>query len=147
MATTAMRKILSVVVLFAAAGCMGAGEEPQTEVKQGALACGHSPCKEGGPLSTGCGSYGCVATICSTDSFCCTTRWDATCVSEMASCPRRCDCSQVHTAGVPFYPDASPCTTAVYSGDTYCSDSWWDNVCVAETYLPVNSAACSPVCQ
>jgi hypothetical protein len=65
----------------------------------------------------------------------------------MVNCYRRCKCSDIHTAGLPFYPDASNCTTAIYSEDTYCSDVWWDNICVAETALPANIAACNPACQ
>jgi hypothetical protein len=111
------------------------------------IGCAHSPCKTGGPLNMYCGMYSCVATICALDSYCCTNGWIQRCVDEMVNCPRRCDCSQVHTEGIPFYPDASPCTLAVYNGDTYCSDSWWDNICVAETYLPNYQAACNPICQ
>ncbi|HXJ23405.1 MAG TPA: hypothetical protein VMT03_24540 [Polyangia bacterium] len=111
------------------------------------LGCTHSPCKTGGPLASGCGMYGCVADVCAMDSFCCSTSWIQRCVNEMINCSRRCDCSQVHTTGYPFYPDASNCTIAIYNEDTYCSDTWWDNLCVAETFLPNNQTACNPMCQ
>jgi hypothetical protein len=112
------------------------------------LGCAHSPCKTGGPLNSLCGQYGCVAAVCASDSYCCTTSWIQRCVNEMPlDCPRRCDCSQVRTAGMAFYPDADPCTVAIYSEDSYCCDWSWDSLCVAETFLPVNIAACNSACQ
>lgn len=148
MATTAVKRSVYAALLLAAAGCMGAADEPKTEVKEGAsIGCAHSPCTTGGPLNASCGMYGCVADICGFDSYCCGIAWDSTCVSEMANCPRRCDCSQVQTSGTAFYPDASRCTVTVCGGDAYCCDTYWDNVCVAETYLPNYQPYCNPVCQ
>jgi hypothetical protein len=109
--------------------------------------CSHSPCKEGAALVSGCGDYGCVAYICSFDSFCCNNQWDGWCVAEVANCARRCDCSQVTTTGWPFYPDASPCVSAIGGEQPYCVDTNWSSLCVAMTALPINHTACTPLCQ
>jgi len=45
--------------------------------------CGHSICDPGAAVSATCDS--CVASICSVDSFCCTTAWDSICVGEVTS--------------------------------------------------------------
>ncbi|TPX77968.1 hypothetical protein CcCBS67573_g00747 [Chytriomyces confervae] len=48
--------------------------------------CSHSVCSTGGKLVSACSS--CVAAVCAKDSYCCDTRWDSTCVSEVAQfCP------------------------------------------------------------
>jgi hypothetical protein len=142
-------KILWAVLILAGAGCISAPDDDQpTEVKEGALfGCSHSPCKTGGPLVSGCGDYGCVAYICSFDSYCCNNAWDGYCVSEVANCARRCDCSQVQQTGWPFYPDASPCVSAIGGELPYCVDTNWDSLCVAMTAFPTNHAACNPLCQ
>ena len=45
--------------------------------------CSHSPCTTGGPLSASCDSNdeGLVLAVCIYDAACCSTTWDATCVS------------------------------------------------------------------
>ncbi len=49
----------------------------------------HGLCNQGGVLSAGMDS--CVASICTSDSYCCNTSWDAQCVGEVSSiCGRSC---------------------------------------------------------
>jgi hypothetical protein len=45
--------------------------------------CAHSECTSGSQLAISCDS--CVTQICGVDSFCCSTTWDSTCVSEVTS--------------------------------------------------------------
>lgn len=45
--------------------------------------CSHSTCVTGTALVSGCNS--CATTVCASDSYCCTTSWDSTCVSEANS--------------------------------------------------------------
>ncbi len=53
--------------------------------------CTHALCSTGGVLEGGCDP--CVSTICAQDSYCCTTAWDAQCVSEVASMCKQSTCS------------------------------------------------------
>jgi cysteine-rich repeat protein len=54
-----------------------------------APACAHPACTQGSALLSGCDdppvSPSCVASICSADSYCCTTAWDGQCVAEVVS--------------------------------------------------------------
>jgi vibriolysin len=51
--------------------------------------CRHDVCSSGTKLPTSCDS--CVADICAADSYCCNTKWDATCVREVGSvCGQSC---------------------------------------------------------
>jgi Stigma-specific protein, Stig1 len=56
--------------------------------------CSHDLCASGNKLSNSCDPDGCVAAICSVDSFCCTTSWDSICVGRVAtSCSgKTCTC-------------------------------------------------------
>jgi hypothetical protein len=58
----------------------------------GGTGCAHDPCGEGAALTTGCDAGGCVAAVCNTDSFCCTTSWDSYCVSTAQS-TAACGCT------------------------------------------------------
>jgi hypothetical protein len=49
----------------------------------GGNSCAHGLCAKGSPLDPTCDP--CVGQICAQDSFCCDTRWDRTCVDEVAS--------------------------------------------------------------
>ncbi len=49
----------------------------------GSSSCSHSTCVTGTALVSGCNS--CATTVCASDSYCCTTSWDSTCVSEATS--------------------------------------------------------------
>jgi len=140
------RRYLCIVVLLAAGGCgvEGDGDEnartvpgnSDIEVKQGALVpfgCAHSPCKQGGVLTAGCGPNECTAWICSADPYCCAVRWDSICVAEVGSvCQHRCDCGTICTQGNPFYPDACDCIADVCSADPYCGEVGWDSICIDE---------------
>lgn len=56
----------------------------------GGETCAHELCAEGGALAASCDS--CAATVCAADSFCCSSSWDATCVSEAQSmCELACE--------------------------------------------------------
>ena len=51
--------------------------------------CAHAICATGSVLTSSCDP--CAAEVCAQDSFCCATKWDATCVSEVGSiCGQTC---------------------------------------------------------
>jgi hypothetical protein len=55
----------------------------------GGTTCSHDMCKTGKKLAAACDP--CVSLICSYDSYCCSTKWDATCVSEVTDiCGESC---------------------------------------------------------
>ena len=55
----------------------------------GSGTCTHSECSTGTKLKKGCNT--CVTAVCAKDSYCCSTDWDATCVSEVATyCSESC---------------------------------------------------------
>lgn len=45
--------------------------------------CAHSLCADSTSLSPGCDPTGCVNSVCSADSYCCTDFWDSLCDSEV----------------------------------------------------------------
>jgi hypothetical protein len=47
--------------------------------------CAHDECTAGAALASGCSP--CVTAICQTDSFCCDSEWDSTCVGYVATTP------------------------------------------------------------
>jgi hypothetical protein len=52
--------------------------------------CTHDLCDAGGPLATSCDP--CVAAVCESDPYCCSTAWDDRCVDSAAdTCGRTCD--------------------------------------------------------
>lgn len=52
--------------------------------------CSHNECNTGTKLKSGCDS--CVTKICAADSYCCGTKWDAQCQSEVSSiCNETCN--------------------------------------------------------
>jgi hypothetical protein len=56
----------------------------------GTTACAHSDCTAGVKLATGCNT--CVKDICASDSYCCNTKWDSVCISEVSSiCGETCN--------------------------------------------------------
>jgi hypothetical protein len=58
----------------------------------GGNSCAHPICSTGTKLTSGCDP--CVTNICSSDSFCCSSSWDSTCVGEVASiCNISCSCT------------------------------------------------------
>ena len=47
----------------------------------GGNACTHDVCAQGGSLTSSCSD--CAASVCASDSFCCSVEWDSICVSEV----------------------------------------------------------------
>jgi hypothetical protein len=67
----------------AGSSCSTAGQCTSTNT------CTHAICSTGKALKTACDK--CVKTICASDSYCCSTSWDSTCVGEVASiCSQTC---------------------------------------------------------
>ena len=109
----------------------GEGQQgPTTMLFAAAMpACGHSPCMMGGPLNPFCDW--CVGLVCARDPFCCSTNWDAQCVSQIATiCGQRCDCNVCNT-GQPINAYACACTGNVCGADPFCCQHGWDAACVA----------------
>ncbi len=57
--------------------CNGSGQCAASD------SCAHSDCTSGAKLKSGCNS--CVTKVCNEDSYCCNTKWDSICVSEVGS--------------------------------------------------------------
>jgi hypothetical protein len=56
----------------------------------GGSTCSHNICVTGTKLTKSCDA--CATTICNSDSYCCTTKWDSQCVGEVASfCGESCN--------------------------------------------------------
>ncbi len=113
------------------------GGEPAGD--PGTLVCEHDICEAGGPLDPGCDddSAGCVATLCSIDSFCCEVEWDELCVGEVLDfCGIDCSIQgcehDLCEAGGPLDATCDPCATTVCTEDPFCCESEWDDVCVGE---------------
>ncbi|HEX6836656.1 MAG TPA: hypothetical protein VF334_08790 [Polyangia bacterium] len=45
--------------------------------------CAHDECTTGVKLTSSCSQ--CVSDVCSVDSYCCTTKWDSTCITDVKS--------------------------------------------------------------
>ena len=70
--------------------CTGGGGGGGGGGSGGGSTCSHSICAAGKKLTNTCDS--CAADICSQDSYCCTTKWDSQCVSEVSSiCNESCN--------------------------------------------------------
>jgi hypothetical protein len=57
--------------------------------------CSHALCSSGSALSSSCdGSQGCVAKVCGSDPYCCSTKWDSYCAAEVEThcSPLKCSC-------------------------------------------------------
>jgi hypothetical protein len=78
--------------------------------------CDHDVCTEGGPLDPSCDP--CAAAVCAVDDFCCTSAWDAICVSEAEQL-----CGGVCSGGVEVCDDGldNDGDGAVDCGDDDCS--------------------------
>ncbi len=100
--------------------------------------CSHDVCESGSALSTSCDS--CAATVCAQDGFCCSSSWDASCVSLAESyCGVDCGgdtggtCSHdVCVSGTALSASCDSCAAAVCASDSYCCSSSWDASCVSE---------------
>lgn len=53
--------------------------------------CSHSPCEQGGALTSSC-DPGCSDVICGADAYCCNTEWDSICVNAASNEPA-CGCN------------------------------------------------------
>lgn len=119
--------------------------EASVDASDGApSSCAHAICASGGKLTASCNP--CVATICASDSYCCATAWDSTCVGEVASrCKTSCSapppptdagtsaCAHpVCSTGAKLTTSCSDCATKVCAADSYCCSSNWDAQCVGE---------------
>lgn len=97
--------------------------------------CSHDLCATGSALTPNCDP--CVSDICSVDSYCCTTSWDAQCVQEVGTiCGQSCgggSCAHDPcTIGIALTPNCDPCVSAVCAIDDYCCTEEWDSLCVDE---------------
>ncbi|HMG22540.1 MAG TPA: hypothetical protein VK607_14505 [Kofleriaceae bacterium] len=105
-------------------------------------------CATGSAFSTG--SDACVSSICTADPFCCTTAWDAICVSEVRTVCDDLVCSEakgscVHSvcasgASLANACDATKadCVSEICAVDSYCCNVGWDGICVDEVELVCN---------
>jgi len=103
----------------------------------GGGACSHNECDTGAGLVQTCSS--CADTVCSADSYCCDTAWDATCVMQAADwCGLSCGTGNNSCAhdecdtGDGLYSECSNCAGIVCGSDPYCCDTAWDATCVGE---------------
>jgi hypothetical protein len=81
----------------------------------------------------GCASLDCARAVCSLRPSCCSTAWDATCVTIAAAvcvtpdvCPATGDCFLPHQNGG---CEDSACCSAVCAADPTCCDGTWDAGC------------------
>jgi hypothetical protein len=64
-------------------------DDVEAKFSDACAVCSHDAHTEGAPLSADCGL--CESTLCAADPFCCSTWWDAACVSQAATlCPDAC---------------------------------------------------------
>lgn len=103
--------------------------------------CPHHRCEQGGSLAPPCDS--CVAQICLADPSCCSTSWDATCISQVGSvCGEACGCDHdLCTTGTPLDPSCDSCVGAICDADPSCCSASWDASCVSEV-----GTTCGRVC-
>ena len=79
-----------------------------------------------------CNDGSCCTLVCAADPFCCTTSWDALCVSgAIELCPNCGDaetgsCYLVHAGR---FCDNATCCDAVCAVDAYCCNVSWDYLC------------------
>jgi hypothetical protein len=99
-------------------------------------ACAHPICSEGGKLTAACDP--CAQQICAADAYCCSTAWDAQCVSEVASV-----CSQSCSAPPPPPPPADPCGGITYAGQCSGATLTW---CENQSLHTVNCASSGKQC-
>ncbi len=78
----------------------------------------------------GCADPGVEAVVCAADSYCCSTAWDAKCVSEVSSLSAAGEACCADNGG-PGCGDAAV-TACVGGYDAYCTASRWDSYCAME---------------
>jgi hypothetical protein len=121
----------------------------------GSDSCAHGLCFTGPALDPTCSE--CVATVCSFDSYCCTTFWDGICVQEAqdtcgtvcttcgngaceagedpTNCPQDCQPECAHELcepGEALDPTCDSCAATVCAADDFCCGTFWDRICVQE---------------
>ena len=102
----------------------------------GTTTCDHTPCTEGKALSPTCSA--CTKAVCDNDAFCCTSKWDAQCVTEAkaeTACASACGTGCAHSecaTGGPLTKTCSTCATNVCNADNYCCTNSWDSICVGK---------------
>lgn len=111
----------------------------------GSNACGECT-THSGALKSSCDS--CTSAVCSHDSYCCKTAWDAQCVTEVSTYCSSSPCGgsscgecSTHSSGLSSSCDS--CTNTVCTYDSYCCTTAWDSTCVSE----VGEYCSSPVCK
>lgn len=114
--------------------------------------CAHDACTAGDKLVATCNAD--VSAICAKDSYCCSTKWDAVCVSAAkaagATCtggggqpPAPSTCAHdICQAGAALDPSCDACAKQVIVADGYCGSTKWDAVCVKEV-----AKICGVTCQ
>ncbi len=124
----------------------------QTVPAEGDGNCDHDVCTAGTALDPKCGS--CAKTVCTNDSYCCSTAWDELCVGLVDTfCATPCGgepgCApDVCTNGelAAQNPECGGCVAAVCAEDPFCCNKEsgsWDAYCVAHT---ADMAACEALC-
>lgn len=107
----------------------------------------HNVCESGVALAPACGD--CATAVCESDSYCCDSEWDSTCVSEVDQyCTTSCGggttttCHNACTEGDAQEPACGDCAAAICDADGYCCDQnegAWDSYCV-------DAASAEPLC-
>jgi V8-like Glu-specific endopeptidase len=110
--------------------------------------CSHDLCTAGAKVTKSCDA--CAAKICATDSYCCSTAWDAQCVGEVASVCGLSTCGgsssggsssdgssgncshSVCSTGTKLQSGCDSCVSAICGADSYCCTTKWDAQCVQE---------------
>jgi len=123
-------------------GAVGAQPPPGGEPPPGGggAACAHDKCAAGAVLAAACDP--CVTQICAADAYCCTTKWDSQCVTEVSTiCNQAAACEAsaavcIHAptvTGAKLDPACDACVAKVCAADSFCCNSTWDSQCVNET--------------
>jgi hypothetical protein len=141
-------------------GAAGSGASSGTGQGGSSGTCSHDPCSTGDPLDPSCSA--CAADVCSGDSFCCKTSWDASCVSS-AQDSTSCSCGGAGgtgqggsgqggssgscnhdpcTTGDALDPSCSDCAATVCDFDSLCCFSSWDSFCVSEAGDSCSNVSC-----
>jgi vibriolysin len=104
--------------------------------------CSHDKCSTGTALTSSCNSV--VSAVCASDSYCCTTSWDSTCIAEGRTIGKSLKCSEATgscghslcTTGTKLTNSCDSakanCVSKICAADSYCCNSTWDSTCVAE---------------
>jgi hypothetical protein len=93
--------------------------------------CSHSDCSSGTKLVASCDP--CVQEICASDSYCCATKWDSQCVSEVSSICGKSTCGGSSTSTSTSTGSGSsstggstdPCNGLTYSGECVGNTVEW----------------------